>query len=67
MPIHGAAYFLEGRINYPYAITAIGVFLAFIVIKQYAAGRKNTWNRDWAGKHILVIVSQGQNNFFGCH
>jgi hypothetical protein len=57
MPIHGIAALLEGRVNYGYAVTAVILVILAATLKAWSGGRKNTWERDWAGKMILVIVS----------
>lgn len=57
MPIHGIAALLEGRVNYGYAVTAVILVVLAATLKAWSGGRKNTWERDWAGKMILVIVS----------
>lgn len=59
MPIHGIAALLEGRVNYRYAVTGVIFVVLVAMLKAWSGGRKNTWERDWAGKMILVIVSLG--------
>ncbi|KAH8084036.1 hypothetical protein HD553DRAFT_296451 [Filobasidium floriforme] len=56
MPIHGIAALLEGRVNYGYAVTAVILVVLAATLKAWSGGRKNTWERDWAGKMILVIA-----------
>jgi hypothetical protein len=56
MPIHGIDSLIEGRVNYSYALIAVGVVTVALSIKAWASGRKNTWERDWAGKMVLVVV-----------
>lgn len=64
MPIHGIAALLEGRVNYGYAVTAVILVVLAATLKAWAGGRKNTWERDWAGKMILVIVSTDPSLLF---
>jgi hypothetical protein len=35
------------------ALAVLGVY----VLKAWTGGRRNTWERDWTGKMILVVVS----------
>ena len=57
MPIHSAASWLG---HYDLANTAAVVLActALWALKSWLGGRQNTWERDWAGKMILVVVSR---------
>jgi hypothetical protein len=57
MPIHSAASWLG---HYDLANTAAVVLACTVLwaLKSWLGGRQNTWERDWAGKMILVVVSR---------
>jgi hypothetical protein len=56
MPIHTAASLLQYIDPTTFGLTVFGVAITGYV-KQRSGGRKCTWERDWAGKMILIIVS----------
>ncbi len=63
MPIHSAAAWLStgaSLTGYAYAGLAL---VGALALKRWASGRRNTWERDWAGKMVLVVVGASA----GCH
>ena len=58
MPIHTAAKYLDNASPNQLLFGAVGL-LTFYIVKAWAGGRRCTWEREWAGKMILVVVSDG--------
>lgn len=52
-----ASYVSTNRLIY-------GAFLVFglYLVKAWTGGRRNTWERDWTGKMILIVVCPTQNS-----
>jgi len=55
MPLHSAASFLDNASSSEVFYGAVGL-LALYAVKAWAGGRKCTWEREWAGKMIWVVV-----------
>lgn len=55
MPIHGAAEFFSS-VGYSQLVIGAAAVSAVITFKAWAGGRRTTWERDWAGKMIFIIV-----------
>ncbi len=56
MPIHSiATAFSDARTEY--ILGAVAAVVLLYSVKIWAGGRKCTWERDWAGKMILIAVS----------
>jgi hypothetical protein len=56
MPVHSAASLLTHTSIGSIIGVSTGV-AALVGLKAWSGGRKCTWERDWAGKMILIIVS----------
>lgn len=56
MPVHSLASLLT-HASVPSVIGASSAVAVLVGVKAWAGGRKCTWERDWAGKMILVVVS----------
>ncbi len=56
MPIHSLATYLSSDAATPILIAFISL-ACVVVFKRWSNGRKNTWERDWGGKMILIVVS----------
>jgi hypothetical protein len=55
MPVHTAASILSSVDTTHFVLAALGV-AGLGWVKQKMGGRTCTWERDWAGKMILIIV-----------
>jgi hypothetical protein len=56
MPIHSIATVLDD-VEISTVITAALTLLGIVSVKAWSGGRKCTWEREWAGKMILIVVS----------
>ncbi|KAK8844731.1 hypothetical protein IAR55_006581 [Kwoniella newhampshirensis] len=56
MPVHTLAEYL-GDISTSHLVVGAGVFALLFWIKIWSGGRSTTWEREWAGKMILVVAS----------
>lgn len=56
MPIHSIATYLSAAPATPILIIVV-CLATILVLKSWSNGRVNTWERDWGGKMILVLVS----------
>jgi hypothetical protein len=57
MPIHSLASYLSDAVEVSTVVSVVVGVAGLFAVNRWAAGRKNTWERDWAGKMILVVVS----------
>lgn len=55
MPVHGLSNLFDSASGNQLLFGAAGL-LGVVGIKAWSGGRKCTWERDWAGKMILIIV-----------
>ncbi|ORY27349.1 hypothetical protein BCR39DRAFT_538425 [Naematelia encephala] len=55
MPIHSVASLVDDIATNNIILAAFG-FATVISLKAWAGGRKCTWERDWAGKMILIVA-----------
>ena len=55
MPIHSIASYLDNATGSQLIVGALAL-AGFYGIRVWAGGRKCTWEREWAGKMILVVV-----------
>ncbi|WVQ94190.1 hypothetical protein IAU59_001268 [Kwoniella sp. CBS 9459] len=55
MPVHSLAS-LFGDISIDTLIVGALTFAAILGVRTWLSGRKCTWERDWAGKMILVVA-----------
>ena len=58
MPIHLTAWEL-GDVRPSKLVLAAIALIVLVALKAHFGGRRSTWERDWAGKMILVVVSRG--------
>nr|XP_031862078.1 uncharacterized protein CI109_002491 [Kwoniella shandongensis]KAA5529150.1 hypothetical protein CI109_002491 [Kwoniella shandongensis] len=56
MPVHSLAEYL-GDISTSQLVVGAGVFAVLFWLKAWSGGRSTTWEREWAGKMILVVGS----------
>jgi hypothetical protein len=57
MVVHTAAQIVE-YVSVPTLIAGTVGAAGMWSVKAWAGGRKGTWEREWAGKMIMVVVSQ---------
>ena len=55
MPIHSVAKILDSASSSELFYGSI-TLLAIYIARAWAGGRKCTWEREWAGKMIFVVV-----------
>ncbi|WWD22715.1 hypothetical protein CI109_107208 [Kwoniella shandongensis] len=55
MPVHSLAEYL-GDISTSQLVVGAGVFAVLFWLKAWSGGRSTTWEREWAGKMILVVI-----------
>jgi hypothetical protein len=58
MPIHSLATLLDG-VDASTIIVGAATLLGTVSLKAWTGGRKCTWEREWAGKMILIVVGPG--------
>lgn len=56
MPVHFASRALDGVPTSTLTYTALAAIAAYGV-KVITGGRKSIWEREWAGKLIMIVVS----------
>ncbi|WVR03121.1 hypothetical protein IAU60_000111 [Kwoniella sp. DSM 27419] len=54
MPVHSLATFF-GDVSASQLVVGAFAFALIIAVKTLVGGRKCTWERDWAGKMVLVV------------
>lgn len=59
MPIHSLATFL-GDTNTSQLFFGAAALATVVGVKAWSGGRKCTWERDWAGKMIMIVVSRDE-------
>ena len=55
MPTHIVASYLQ-HFDTGVLMTSAALLGGSVYLKARAGGRKNTWERDWAGKMIIILV-----------
>ena len=60
MPVHSVATVLQ-HVEGNYLIFGVLAIGALGLIRVRSGGRKTTWERDWAGKMILIVVRSYTN------
>ncbi|WVQ72271.1 hypothetical protein IAR50_001821 [Cryptococcus sp. DSM 104548] len=55
MPVHSLASAV-GDISTSHLMVAAATFLVIFSLKIWSGGKKNTWEREWAGKMILIVA-----------